>query len=372
MIRQGPNGILLRDGSADKVKHLRLWCLGRSTKPIESLLQEAVRAFTQEIELDCTEIYVNTNQTSWLYAAVRPRRPIETVDLDYHLKKHLLDDIALFREPKTKKWYKHIGVPYRRGYLFQGAPGTGKTSLAFAIAGKFGLQIHSLSLSDRSLRDKDLPNLFSNLGPRALLLLEDIDSAGLSRESQIDNRAEEPKAGEHTGDTSNDSEKKVSAPSPKSNITLSGVLNAIDGVGAPEGHILVMTSNKPQSLDPALVRAGGVDYSVEFTLASKGQAESIFKRMYNYKDEEDEACNTVSHLSDDELARLAKDFADKIPAGLFSPADIQDYIIFRRFEPQRAIDEVEHWVKEKRAENEKKEKGAEGSEDDHEAFYDVA
>ena len=74
------------------------------------------------------------------------------------------------------------------------------------------------------------------------------------------------------------------------------------------------------------------------TLASKGQAENIFKRMHNSNGRENETLERGSTLTDDDIARLAKQFAAKVPAGLLSPADIQDYIIRRRPESQRAID----------------------------------
>ena len=52
-------------------------------------------------------------------------------------------------------------------------------------------------------------------------------------------------------------------------VTLSGLLNAIDGIAAPEGHILIMTTNKPHELDNVLVRAGRISVRVGFKNASK-------------------------------------------------------------------------------------------------------
>ena len=251
-------------------------------------------------------------------------------------------------------------------------PGTGKSSLAFAVASNFGLKIYCLSLSDRTLQDKDLPGLFSNFSPPALLLLEDIDSAGLNRESQVEGRDDNFKAQKRPEDTGNSTDKQASGHVTKSSITLSGLLNAIDGVVAPTGHILIMTSNRPETLDPALVRPGRVDANVEFTLASKDQAESIFKRMYNYKGDEDEASEKALPLTADELSQLAKSFAAKVPNGLFSPADIQDYIIVRRFNPQRAVDGADEWVEAQQAATKEKTKHEAAKQDDEEEFHDVA
>lgn len=88
--------------------------------------------------------------------------------------------------------YTNRGIPYRRGYLFHGPPGTGKTSLSFAIAGVFGLDIYCVSLLEPTLTEEDLGLLFNSLPRRCVVLLEDIDSAGLIRH-------EEPTDDIHTG-----------------------------------------------------------------------------------------------------------------------------------------------------------------------------
>lgn len=63
-------------------------------------------------------------------------------------------------------------------------------------------------------------------------------------------------------------------------MSLSGLLNALDGVGAQEGRILFATTNKYTSLDPALSRPGRMDIHVEFKLASKYQAAELYRCFY--------------------------------------------------------------------------------------------
>ena len=69
----------------------------------------------------------------WIRVATRPSRPLATVVLDYKQKAALLNDINEYLHPETPRWYANRGIPYRRGYLFHGPPGTGKTSLSFAL-----------------------------------------------------------------------------------------------------------------------------------------------------------------------------------------------------------------------------------------------
>jgi chaperone BCS1 len=70
-----------------------------------------------------------------------------------------------------------LGIPYRRGYLLYGPPGSGKSSFIQALAGELGYNICLLNLSERGLTDDRLNHLLSNTPERSILLLEDIDAA---------------------------------------------------------------------------------------------------------------------------------------------------------------------------------------------------
>lgn len=280
-----------------------------------------------------------------------------------------------------------IGIPYRRGYLFYGPPGTGKTSLSFALAGIFGLDIYCISLMEVGLTESDLNKLFTTLPRRCIVLLEDIDSAGLRRTD--DTPATVEAADSSSDGTSSEDGVKVDAVPKlsgaslqiggiKSLISLSGLLNTIDGAASHEGRVLIMTTNHPEKLDPALIRPGRVDLQVQFTLATRSQIRDIFKRMYTTKaseaakpsapstqsrpptpkgkqpslssSREDEeflemlAREPVLDVLDlEQLGKMAEEFAEKIPPGAFSPAEIQGFLLTRKKEPRRALAEVDDW-----------------------------
>jgi mitochondrial chaperone BCS1 len=78
------------------------------------------------------------------------------------------------------------GIPYRRGYLLYGPPGSGKSSFIQALAGELGYNICILNLGERALTDDRLNHLLSNAPERSILLLEDIDAAFTSRKLQDD------------------------------------------------------------------------------------------------------------------------------------------------------------------------------------------
>lgn len=303
---------------------------------------------------------------------------MNTVVLDAKQKMDILSDMNDHLSPNAATWYARRGIPLRRGYLFHGPPGTGKTSLSFALAGVFGLDIYVMSLLDPSLTEQDVMSLFSFLPTRCIVLLEDIDTAGVARSpdaneeenpameavKEAPKKAKKTKKGEEDDEEKDneesddkvreDGEKKeedddvkksdakknsqnkehksnnnpdnqtLASPASDSSsyrdsdwdsddepvgnltfphlaeklgisyqpstrhhsdhhprgISLSGLLNAIDGVASHEGRVLAMTTNKPEALHEALVRPGRVDLRVCFTNATRHQAKELFIRMY--------------------------------------------------------------------------------------------
>lgn len=289
------------------------------------------------------------------------------MDIDHKERKDLVDDIANYLRPAQRRFYARRGIPYRRGYLFHGPPGTGKTSMSLALAGYFDLELYIINLAEFSEGDSGLMKLFQMLPEKCIVLLEDIDSAGISREKVVLKRLveDEPK-GTDDKDNSKPEQKLLKA------VTLSGLLNTIDGVGAKEGRVVIMTTNDPDALDRALIRPGRVDREVYFGPVNKHMAKAIFKRMYT-KDPEDYE-NPKQMLSDrlkeigglpedvtitdfkekfrqvfnnaDELEQMAQAFADKIPKNTFTPAEIQGFILQTMEEPSKAVTNVGEWVAE--------------------------
>ena len=119
--------------------------------------------------------------------------------------------------------------------------------------------------------DTTLNTAINAIPPRAMILMEDIDAA-FTRSVNREPPPRPPMPPMGMG-----SMPDQQAPS---SVTLSGLLNAIDGVQAQQGRLLFATTNKYDTLDPALVRPGRLDLHIEFMLASKWQASELFKRFY--------------------------------------------------------------------------------------------
>ncbi|KAK4044781.1 BCS1 N terminal-domain-containing protein [Parachaetomium inaequale] len=317
---------------------LVLSCFGRSPEPIKQLLQHAKEQYYLDHQAK-TIVRRPSGQAmrryghrhSWQQVANRPVRPMQTVVLDDEQKIRILSDMNEYLHPATPRWYANRGIPLRRGYLFHGPPGTGKTSLSFALAGVFGLDIYVISLLDPTLTEEDLLGLFTSLPRRCVVLLEDIDTAGLKRvedpaSSSSSSSSDDDKNSEEGQDDTKDKKSPKKAKHHKSKkdwkvsdlarelkraggngdsgekkgISLSGLLNAIDGVASHEGRVLIMTTNKPQTLDEALIRPGRVDLQVAFTNATQQQARELFVRMYEPENTADAPPSSFSlsdHLS---------------------------------------------------------------------------
>jgi chaperone BCS1 len=188
-------------------------CMGRSTKPVKDLIDH-VKEWSAHKPNKTTEIMRAEIKHGgyWHVQSNRPSRPISTVTLDEAQKNKVVADINEYLHPATARWYAARGIPHRRGYLFHGPPGTGKTSLSFAVAGIFGLSVYCASLSERDMSESDLASLFGQLPNRCIVLLEDIDSAGIRRDKSSVIPEQEHDSAVNESD-------KSSAPAPTEKVT---------------------------------------------------------------------------------------------------------------------------------------------------------
>ena len=341
----------LHDG--DTLEALRISIFTRDHAILTRLLLEAKQAYEAE-EQHRVSVYISSTYHDWRRSGSRPKRPMGSIILDPGVKDMILADAQEFMA--SESWYSERGLPYRRGYLFHGCPGSGKTSLVHALAGALGLDIYVISLNKKGLDDSALSQLVSDLPARSIALIEEIDAAfhhGVSRETTPGSQAA-----------------TVVATSESAGVTLGGLLSSIDGIQASEGRLLFATTNKYHALDPALTRPGRMDVHVEFTHASKGQAEELFKRFFTVTVNDDGALQekSVATRSDKvnlppapqltlaQRDELAAQFAAAVPDREFAMANLQGLLMNFKSNPSGVIPEVPRWVEKERNARREREK----------------
>ncbi|CAN1162837.1 AAA-ATPase At3g28580 [Linum perenne] len=154
-----------------------------------------------------------------------------------------MDDLVAFT--KSEEYYARIGKAWKRGYLLYGPPGTGKTTMIAAIANFLNYDIYDLELTAVK-NNTDLRKLLIEISSKAIVVIEDIDCSL---------------------DITEDDEEPESEDESSSKVTLSGLLNIIDGIWSASGgeRIIIFTTNHVEKLDEALIRRGRMDKHIELS-----------------------------------------------------------------------------------------------------------
>lgn len=203
---------------------------------------------------------------SWSRLSKLPKRDLSTVYLDADKKEIIFNDLKNFFDREEE--YHSFGIPYKRNYLFEGRPGTGKTSLIFALASYFSMTVYIIHLGPK-VDDSLFMSAINGLQNNSILLLEDVDALFVDRKN-------------------NDSNKSM--------VSFSGILNVLDGIGRKNKLITFMTTNYKNRLDKALRRPGRIDFTMHFDYSSEGQIKKMYEKFFpNQLNNWDKFYEKISH-----------------------------------------------------------------------------
>ncbi|TLD03133.1 uncharacterized protein PgNI_12524, partial [Pyricularia grisea] len=334
----------------DGKEPLVILCLGWCLSPIDKFLRHCCE-FKDKQRKSFVTVHIRQNRdlggrADWDTTLSKAKRSLNTVYLKDDTKKQLISDIEDYLRASTRKYYHDRGIPYRRGYLLHGPPGTGKTSLSLALASELNLDVYMLHIPN--VRHKnELTTLFTKLPPSCIVLLEDVDAVGLQRRhaSHSDSEDESGSEGGIPG-----------AFGRRSACSLSGLLNSLDGVASPEGRIIIMTTNNIEKLDEALIRDGRVDKKVFLGYMDSDSARLMFMKMYQLQSDSlpslevenntnQQTCQSVDDKSTHiDLENLAQNFASLITTKSLSAAKVQGYLLCHKDNPQAAVANLPHFM----------------------------
>jgi len=270
------------------------------------------------------------------------------------------------------EWYNEKGISRTLGILLHGPPGTGKTSLIKAIAKDTGRHIFNIKLQSDTTKTQ-LNNLFFNETVKVLkngkteiysiplderiYVMEDIDCDNdilIDRSFKFDkkeiksdftdhkNTFEARYEDFHFGQNKfanfnvNSEQNNFKPPNQVNNIdedtseqiTLSFILNLLDGILETPGRILIMTSNYPEKLDKALIRPGRVDINLKVGYCDKEMIEEMFNYFYKLNNSDEYSFSGFAIANEITPAHLTKILLDNFNSHKNAYNDIVEFVSY--------------------------------------------
>jgi SpoVK/Ycf46/Vps4 family AAA+-type ATPase len=253
---------------------------------------------------------------------------------------------------KEKEFYQMLGKPWKLGILLTGEPGCGKTSLIRAIANFFKRSIKDVQFNRMTDID-DLESCFNCIeydnkamgSEDVILVAEDIDcmtdiikkrTAEEPKKNMTEQfnsfKSEEAKAIMMAISSATDSPTVTNKKSGRE-ITLSYLLNILDGISNADGRIFIASTNHVEKIDPAALRPGRIDIRIDFKRASVSIVREILSHWYECYDKHHSGADFHS-----EFERLWDENSSRFNDEKLKPCDIVNVLQAYCRDIQKALD----------------------------------
>jgi chaperone BCS1 len=200
---------------------------------------------------DVIKKYVYDPEGFWDFMSTTEHRPKESLFLKQGEQEKILEYVEKFVKHETKQEYIKFNVPYKSNILLYGVAGAGKTSTCLVVASYLKTNIGIIPIA-KDLDDSKLIHAINNVKKNdcKVIIIEDIDCLFHDRKAH---------------DTLHNS------------LTLSGILNCLDGLCRNEGIIVFLTTNNVSALDSAMIRSSRIDYRLAYDYADEFQTKKCFE-----------------------------------------------------------------------------------------------
>lgn len=247
--------------------HMRVFFANKDkfTEQLKNALENAMEIYTNKISISF----------DW-NSKRREKRPLSTVYTNDNIGQKIYEDIQSFLH--SKDLYIQNNILYKRNYLLYGNPGTGKSSLIFALASELNFKINAIDL--KSLRSvSDILQKITDTS-KTIYVFEDIDALSTTiKERNMNNKPDDNKRVEMPNNLPD-----LAPNSRVEGINLSDILNVLDGLYTAEGAICFFTTNHIETLDKAFMRDGRMDYKIELTDLNNQMANKMIEDKLGVKD----------------------------------------------------------------------------------------
>lgn len=247
-------GSLQSTGSEKEKQNIVIKTLGRNQQPLIDLVEDFA------VKPKETDLNIFSYKEEWDVISRVNKRPLSSVILRKDIKDALVKNLEYFYS--NRDWYVKRGLSYKQTYILHGLPGTGKSSTIKALASHFNKNICLIDIT--SLGNAAFEKAMASVPKNSIVLIEDFDSC-----RALHSRVE---------DDSDDPASKLAELTEV--LSLSKVLNVLDGVVSLDDTVVFLTTNHLEKIDAALIRKGRVDYIHEIPYLEDAEVKEYIKLMY--------------------------------------------------------------------------------------------